>query len=576
MRTVLLSFILLSPCLAAAQTNNLRYNKDSLLNVIAASEGPEKLNAYVILTNQVVYSTEQSDTLFLYYKEAIRESQKQKNRRAEAEFKESYIISLYNYERRKELMKTAPVFLDFFAENGCREKYYAIYGILIETILNECMFDTAIREAKILYDKASRQNDLSGMGAATFNIGVTYQKLRRYSDAEEYFRKTITILAPMDKEPNMLFDTYFVLSEVLSEQKRHSEALEAAQRLASLIDRKEKRDSRTYPTMRYSCYLIQAIIYLGMNEFEKAESFLDLAEKEVPDIERARINIYFHRAQIAESRKDYSVALKLCDAAYHLCEAMGEYPFSGEVIKIKSRVLSGMRGSEDLFGLFEQYIAIRDSIEGQKLHAQIDEIRTQYEVDKITAEKERNRNNFLFALAGCILLATALAIRIYYNRQIAGKNRALSRQIKELTAQQELRDAELLNKTSFIDGDVRKEDGFCPESRKDRLCVAIRDLILRDKAYRNPVISRDYMIERLHTSRELFVEAFMFCFGMSFTEYINGLRLKDAVTLLEQSDLSIEDISKKTGFGTVRTFQRQFQLKYNMSPKDYRNSAKLS
>ena len=177
----------------------------------------------------------------------------------------------------------------------------------------------------------------------------------------------------------------------------------------------------------------------------------------------------------------------------------------------------------------------------------------------------------------CLLPATALGIWIYYNRKITKKNRVLVQQIRELTAQQELRDAELPNKTSFMNEEYlspvwENDDGFCPESRKDKLCVAIRDFILHDKAYRNPAISRGYVIEHLGTNRELFVEAFMYCFGVSFSAYISRLRLKDAVTLLEQSDLSIEDISEKTGFGSLRTFQRQFRTKYNMSPKEYRKS----
>jgi two-component system response regulator YesN len=60
---------------------------------------------------------------------------------------------------------------------------------------------------------------------------------------------------------------------------------------------------------------------------------------------------------------------------------------------------------------------------------------------------------------------------------------------------------------------------------------------------------------------------------MSFSEYVNSLRLKDSITLLEESDLMIEDISEKVGFDTVRTFQRQFMTKYNMSPKEYRKAA---
>jgi AraC-like DNA-binding protein len=214
-----------------------------------------------------------------------------------------------------------------------------------------------------------------------------------------------------------------------------------------------------------------------------------------------------------------------------------------------------------------------DSIKNSAFNAQLDELRTQYEVDKHILEKERNRNNFLFALGGCLLLAIALGIWIYYSRKIQLKNRALAQQIDELTAQQELRDAELLNKTTFVREEI--DDGvLCPERRKDKLCNSIRDLILRDKAYRNPSITRDYVIEQLGTNRELFVEAFMYCFGMSFSEYINTLRLKEAVIFLQQSDMSIENISEETGFGTVRTFQRQFQTKFGMSPKDYRNSTK--
>jgi AraC-like DNA-binding protein len=119
-----------------------------------------------------------------------------------------------------------------------------------------------------------------------------------------------------------------------------------------------------------------------------------------------------------------------------------------------------------------------------------------------------------------------------------------------------------------------KEDDFCPERRKDQLCIAIRNIILEEKAYRNPSTNRDILIKHLGTNKDLFVDAFQYCFGMSFSECINDLRLKDTILLLEQSDLPIETISEKVGFGTVRTLQRQFRIKYNMSPKNYRKQLK--
>lgn len=545
--------------------------KDSLLHVISISKGEDKLNAYARLTTQVLYSYEEVDTLFFYFKEAIHEAQKQGNKKEEAQFKMNHITYLYNYERRKDLMETAPDYLNFLAENEQWEHYYSMYQMLLETFLNECRFETTIREANHLYEKAKRQNDPMGMSAAMFSIGVAYQKLERLEDAEDCFMKTIDIQKKMDKEMPLLFDVYFVLCEVLSEQKKHSEALKAADELGKLVDRREKLDNRIYPISRYSLNLIKAMIHLEMGDLDQADAFLDIAEKQIPDIERAMVNIYYHRSRIAELRKDYPRALELCDKAYSLCQEMGEYAFTSEVLLIKARVLSKVRESEDLFDLFQQYIAVRDSIEKQKFHGQVDELRTLFEVDKHIKEKQRNFNHFLFALAGCGLLAIALGIWIYYNRKIAGKNRTLAKQIRELTAQQELLDAELLNKMSLSEGDANDENLFS-ESRKDKLCIAIHNFILKEKAYRDPTLTRDFVIEELNTNKELFVEAFQSCFSASFPDYINSLRLKDAIALLERSDLSIEAVSDKTGFGSVRTFQRQFQKKYNMSPKDYRKS----
>ena len=52
------------------------------------------------------------------------------------------------------------------------------------------------------------------------------------------------------------------------------------------------------------------------------------------------------------------------------------------------------------------------------------------------------------------------------------------------------------------------------------------------------------------------------------------LRLNESLVLLEESDLSMEEISEKVGYGTLRSFQRQFQAKYDIPPKEYRKVTK--
>jgi len=556
--------------------------RDSLLQVIKTAQGKEKLDAYAGLTTQVVYTEEQADTLFMYFKSAIQEAKKQGDRQQEAQFKTNYITYLYNYDRRKELMKTAPDFLSFLAENNKWEQYYAMYELLLETFLNECWFETAIKEAKLLYDKASQQNHPAGISGATFIIGVAYQKLERYGDAEKYFRETIAIQNKAGLETPLLFDTYFVLSEVLLEQKRYSEAMKTAKELGNLVDNKEKKDNRVYPVSRYSLYLIQAMIFLEMGEFEKADSFLDSAEKQLPDIERALINIYYHRARIAELRKEYHLALKLCDEAYRLCETAEEYSFSGDIIKVKYRALSKMQEKDELLNLFEQYTAIKDSVEQQRFHAQIDEFRTQYEVDRHIAEKIRNRNYFLSALGGCILLAIALGIWIYYSRTIVRKNRGLYRQIKEQDRLAEELEAmtkqyEQITQLAPIVADdnvAEVESVILPGTKQQRLLISnLREYLLKDKYFARFDIDTQELVPELATNRTYLYEALKAVVGKTPMEYVNSLRMDEAKRLLEQSDLTIETIAEECGFNTSRTFYRQFRDRYRITPAEYRKIA---
>ena len=61
--------------------------------------------------------------------------------------------------------------------------------------------------------------------------------------------------------------------------------------------------------------------------------------------------------------------------------------------------------------------------------------------------------------------------------------------------------------------------------------------------------------------------------GVSFTDYVQRLRLNYATNLLVSSDLPIADISVQSGFHSVSYFIRTFRLASGKTPLEYRNSA---
>ncbi|MBR3965978.1 MAG: helix-turn-helix transcriptional regulator [Clostridia bacterium] len=60
--------------------------------------------------------------------------------------------------------------------------------------------------------------------------------------------------------------------------------------------------------------------------------------------------------------------------------------------------------------------------------------------------------------------------------------------------------------------------------------------------------------------------------GVSFTDYVQRLRLNYATNLLVSSDLPIADISVQSGFHSVSYFIRTFRLANGKTPLEYRNT----
>jgi len=80
-------------------------------------------------------------------------------------------------------------------------------------------------------------------------------------------------------------------------------------------------------------------------------------------------------------------------------------------------------------------------------------------------------------------------------------------------------------------------------------------------------ISRRYFISPCYFSR-----TFRALCGISFTEYLNSVRIKAACDLLTDTDDSITDIAHKVGFNGNTHFTRVFKKLTGASPSEYRKA----
>ena len=78
------------------------------------------------------------------------------------------------------------------------------------------------------------------------------------------------------------------------------------------------------------------------------------------------------------------------------------------------------------------------------------------------------------------------------------------------------------------------------------------------------------LCKALHISSSHISHIFSNRLKISFPDYMNALRLNQAVSLLQKSGLNMTQVANRAGFPTIRTFNRVFRKQYGCTPLEYR------
>ena len=104
--------------------------------------------------------------------------------------------------------------------------------------------------------------------------------------------------------------------------------------------------------------------------------------------------------------------------------------------------------------------------------------------------------------------------------------------------------------------------------RSDTLCMDISKFInfrISDASLNVMTIATYFNMHQNHLSKFFKKQT-----GMNLHAYINSVRVKEAKRLLSQSNITLEEICEKAGFGSYRTFMRVFHQLTNMPPSEYK------
>jgi AraC-like DNA-binding protein len=90
--------------------------------------------------------------------------------------------------------------------------------------------------------------------------------------------------------------------------------------------------------------------------------------------------------------------------------------------------------------------------------------------------------------------------------------------------------------------------------------------------YQNASLSLEDVCREVGLNRNKLSEILKKNVGMTFSSYVNEIRLKEACRLLIETDLQVIEISINIGFGNVSHFNKVFKQTYQKTPLEYRRA----
>lgn len=182
----------------------------------------------------------------------------------------------------------------------------------------------------------------------------------------------------------------------------------------------------------------------------------------------------------------------------------------------------------------------------------LDLLKTEFDFSELTnSDKGTLTKSRIKYLTAEIVLEMVDKTTGFHNAVMADINKLVSIMLRDIThirrtdIPEEANDADLQR--------IERIQKFVDSRYRDR--ISIKDLAKEE--YINPYYLSHFFRNRI---------------GTTFTDYLNHVRVEKATEMFYDKRLSITQIALNNGFPNVKSFNKVFKLKHNMTPSEYRQS----
>ena len=318
------------------------------------------------------------------------------------------------------------------------------------------------------------------------------------------------------------------------------------------------------------------------------------------DIDSDRARAYAALSDISNGKGDHIKALELLDSALSNT-VEGILSISRPEIIGKMADIHHKLGNNDKAAILKAQAKRESTILSNAINTDaIEELRAKYDLERaendiarqhIQLIEKQNIVNILIAAVVIILVVLTSTVVMYRRKNLL--YRAIVAQATESAHEENhLRETIRHLEEKLISSSHGSETSHEYESEASEQNASanvtplsaerLRDLTARFDAlmldpavYTDNLITKEKIARMLGTNRTYISRLVNERYGMTFTRYINSLRIKEAVRRLSDpaDSTSLKDLADMLGFNSMTTFYSQFNACTGMTPASFRNQS---
>lgn len=405
MKRILLFLIVVCCCLLTIKAD-IKANSDSLLKVLQTLPYD---STRLITLNQII-KIEQSNHRCIQYSDSLmKEALRQGDNKYASLAAYYHLLYYYNRNKQDSVAKWMDIMEPYVRKSGLWDYFFDAKRFQIDLYTFEERYELAISEAGKMKQEAARMNNNRGLVGAHQCLSNAYIGSQRWSEGMNALEEAYRLLGTKGN-PVVRISVLTQLISVTKEMKSNSKQLKYLQELENVLHSYIQKN----PSLKkgfYDVYLFNEVFYayyyLNTKQAHLAYRHLVKAKKYLNENTYFMYRVlYFDTyARYYYSLKKYQLASDYIDTTLTMLKEQFQSDYAEQLLT-KARIWHEAGESHKAIPFYQQALAIKDSAATALANTQMEQIKSNYKLDKkdMDQKKQNNRTRLISLMFIFIIL----------------------------------------------------------------------------------------------------------------------------------------------------------------------------